>query len=70
MPDRAKKFVMPQAGEVWRHFKGTSYLVHHVGIDCETGAPSVAYFPAVQRERLSTEGPDAVDWAQDRKSVV
>lgn len=53
----------PASGQVWRHFKSDkSYFIHHVGVDTETGYPSVAYFPLDQYELFREKGPDYVDW--------
>lgn len=53
----------PMSGQVWRHYKTEkNYFVNHIGVDTETGYPSVAYFPLDQYETYREKGPDHVDW--------
>jgi hypothetical protein len=36
-------FHIPEPGELWRHYKGSLYLIIGMAIDASTGRPTVVY---------------------------
>lgn len=57
-------------GSVWRHFKGTQYLIEHINLDSDTFEPRIAYRPTEQRgvsfSRLMSEWFEVVSLESGR----
>ena len=62
MSNKSRTHEIPQPGQVWQHFRGTRYVVDHVGTDTESGSPQVAYYAESQDAEYRQSGPNAVDW--------